>query len=139
MKTGILRLAAFFGFTAVALGSFGAHGLKTLLTTNGTSAIWQTAVDYQFYHTLALLALAALPASPARLRPPAFFWSLGLLVFSGSLYLLAITNLRWMGAITPVGGVLLLTGWLVLFLRVRLETPPAPATLPTPTIPEIHK
>lgn len=107
-------VAAALGFAAVALGAFGAHGLADLLRTNDTAEIWQTAVQYHLFHTLAILAVAlALPKA----RLPAGLWTLGVLVFSGSLYLLAVTNLRWLGAITPFGGVLLLAGWLALLVR----------------------
>jgi uncharacterized membrane protein YgdD (TMEM256/DUF423 family) len=102
-------LAALLGFSAVALGAFGAHGLKDVLATNDTAPIWQTAVLYHLVH-----AVAALWASDR--RPfVTVLWACGVLVFSGSLYLLAITNIRWLGAITPIGGVLLLVGWAMLF------------------------
>lgn len=101
------------GFTGVALGAFGAHGLKNTLAANGTVAIWGTAVLYHLVH-----AVAALWASERR---PAvtWIWSAGVLVFSGSLYVLAVTNIRWLGAVTPVGGVLFLVGWAMLFRRSR--------------------
>ncbi len=118
MNSWPLRLASVFGFSAVLLGAFGAHGLKPLLETNGTTAIWQTAVDYHFYHAVALLAIGAFSAETAlRLRPVVWFWTVGIWLFSGSLYLLAVTNARWLGAVTPIGGTLFLLGWGMLFLR----------------------
>ena len=101
-------LAAILGFTGVALGAFGAHGLKDVLTANGTGAIWQTAVLYQLVHAVASLWAAERRPVVARL------WAAGIVLFSGSLYALALTNIRWLGAITPVGGVLFLIGWAML-------------------------
>ena len=103
------RFAAAFGFTGVALGAFGAHGLKDVLSANGTAAIWQTAVFYQLVHAVASLWAADHKPSAAR------FWAAGTVLFSGSLYVLALTNIKWIGAITPFGGVLFLIGWALLF------------------------
>ena len=103
------RLPAILGFTAVALGAFGAHGLKDILAANDTAAIWQTAVLYHLAH-----AVASLWASDRR-PAVAWVWAAGIAIFSGSLYVLAITNLRWLGAITPIGGILLLAGWAMIF------------------------
>jgi uncharacterized membrane protein YgdD (TMEM256/DUF423 family) len=99
------RIAAALGFLGVALGAFGAHGLKAILEANATMAIWQTAVLYHLVH-----AVAALWASEKR---PAivWIWTAGIVIFSGSLYILAVTNVRWLGAITPIGGILFLIGW----------------------------
>ena len=103
------KLAAAFGFIGVALGAFGAHGLKDVLAANGTAAIWQTAVFYQLVHAVASLWTADRRPSVTR------FWAAGIVLFSGSLYVLALTNIKWIGAITPIGGVLFLTGWALLF------------------------
>ena len=105
------RISAILGFLAVALGAFGAHGLKDVLTRNDTLAIWQTAALYHLVHAAVLLFIAA------REPQPVWAWRLifsGVLVFSGSLYALAITNVKILGAITPIGGVCLLAGWLAL-------------------------
>ena len=102
-------LAAILGFTGVAFGAFGAHALKDMLAAGGTVAIWQTAVLYQLVH-----AVASLWAAERRPKV-VWFWAAGVLFFSGSLYLLAVTNIRWLGAITPVGGILFLVGWAMLF------------------------
>jgi uncharacterized membrane protein YgdD (TMEM256/DUF423 family) len=107
------RIAALMGFLAVALGAFGAHGLKDVLARNGTADIWQKAVFYHFIHAVMLFILAERPA------PPKFAWwsfFTGIVIFSGSLYALAITNERWLGAITPIGGVAFLCGWTCLFI-----------------------
>jgi uncharacterized membrane protein YgdD (TMEM256/DUF423 family) len=103
-----LRVAALSGLLAVALGAFGAHGLKDLLTRNGTVAIWERAVFYQFIHAVMLFVLAQRPS--LHLGPWLSFL-FGIIVFSGSLYLLAITNVRVLGAITPIGGVSFIVGW----------------------------
>jgi uncharacterized membrane protein YgdD (TMEM256/DUF423 family) len=101
------------GFLAVGLGAFGAHGFKELLTRNGTVTIWEKAVFYHFVHTIMLFILARrAPLNPG----PWFSFLAGIIIFSGSLYLLAITNLKWFGAITPIGGVSLLAGWLWLIV-----------------------
>jgi uncharacterized membrane protein YgdD (TMEM256/DUF423 family) len=102
------RIAAAMGFLAVALGAFGAHGLKPVLEQNGTASVWETAVFYHFIHTVMLLVVAG--------RKPLVagaWWSflVGIAIFSGSLYLLAVTNLKWLGAITPLGGASFLIGW----------------------------
>ena len=103
------RVAAVLGALAVGLGAFGAHSLKTLLEQNGTAAIWQTAASYHFIHAVVLLVLAG--RTPFR-RCPWFALLAGIGLFSGSLYLLALTNLRWLGAITPFGGGSFIIGWL---------------------------
>jgi uncharacterized membrane protein YgdD (TMEM256/DUF423 family) len=113
-STTCLRIAAVSGFFTVALGAFGAHGLKALLTEYDTVDIWDTAVLYQMFHTLTLLVLAFRPAVNTG---AAIGFLIGICVFSGSLYLLALTNLRWLGAITPLGGLAFLIGWSLLFWK----------------------
>ena len=97
--------------TAVALGAFGAHALKASLSAE-MLAIFETGVRYQMYHGLGLLALGALPTfqAPEARRATGLLLA-GTLVFSGSLYLLSLSSQKWLGAVTPVGGVLLLAGW----------------------------
>jgi uncharacterized membrane protein YgdD (TMEM256/DUF423 family) len=109
-----LRLAAVSGFLVVALGAFGAHSLKGILTQHHTVDIWEKAVLYHMFHTLALLFLALRPAVP---KGAAVSFLVGILLFSGSLYLLAALNVRWLGAITPLGGVAFLIGWVLVFLQ----------------------
>ena len=117
-----LRIAALLGVLAVALGAFGAHGLKDLLARNGTSAIWEKAVFYHFIHAVMLYVLATRP--PVQTAPWISFL-IGIVLFSGSLYLLAILNLRWLGAITPFGGVSFIVGWVWLAICPFTTTPPA--------------
>jgi uncharacterized membrane protein YgdD (TMEM256/DUF423 family) len=112
-STWCLRLAAVSGFLVVALGAFGAHSLKPLLQTHQTLEIWEKAVMYHALHTLALLGLAAQPGIAMGV---VVSFLCGIVLFSGSLYLLALTNLRWLGAITPLGGVSFLVGWAWLFV-----------------------
>ncbi len=109
-----LRIAALLGVLAVALGAFGAHGLKDLLGRNGTAAIWEKAVFYHFIHTVMLFVLAQRPALQ---RGPWSCFLVGIVIFSGSLYFLALTNGRVLGAITPIGGASFIAGWLWLLIR----------------------
>jgi uncharacterized membrane protein YgdD (TMEM256/DUF423 family) len=115
-STTAFRIAAIFGLTAVALGAFGAHGLKPVLTTNKTLEIWQTGALYHLVHSAVLLFVAG--------REPLNRWAwrlfaLGMVIFSGSLYILAVTNVKWLGAITPLGGLCLIGGWLLLAIHRR--------------------
>ncbi len=110
-STTAQRIAAVTGFLAVALGAFGAHGLKATLEQNGTLAIWQTGALYHLVHAVVLLVLAQ-RATVTKL--PIILFVAGIVIFSGSLYALAITNIKWLGAITPFGGVSLLAGWVCL-------------------------
>jgi uncharacterized membrane protein YgdD (TMEM256/DUF423 family) len=108
------------GFLAVAMGAFAAHGLKARLTPE-MLAVFETGARYQMYHALALLAVAwATTRWPGSLAVWAgWLFSAGTVIFSGSLYALAVTGLRWLGAITPLGGLCFLGGWLCLMLSVR--------------------
>lgn len=108
-----LRLATVSGFLVVALGAFGAHGLKGLLAEYQTQEIWQKAVLYHMFHTLVVFILATRPVPP---KGAVIFFLLGICLFSGSLYVLAASNVRWLGAITPIGGVSFLVGWLLVFI-----------------------
>lgn len=120
-----LRTAAVLGGLAVALGAFGAHGLKERLTPDMLFT-FEIGVRYHMYHALALLALALAPQglwSSTGATVAAWAWLAGILIFSGSLYLLALTETRWLGAITPIGGVALLAGWIALAVAAgRLYT-----------------
>jgi uncharacterized membrane protein YgdD (TMEM256/DUF423 family) len=103
------RLGAGFMFLAVGLGAFGAHALKARLEPD-MLAIFETGVRYQVYHALALLLLASL-RGPSK---AGWCFTAGIALFSGSLYILALTGVRRWGAVTPVGGVLFLIGWLIM-------------------------
>lgn len=107
-NTVAIRIAAGLGFLAVALGAFGAHGLKDLLAQNATTAIWEKAVLYHFIHTVMLFVLAQ--RRPVLMGAWLSFF-VGVVIFSGSLYLLAVTNVKWLGAITPFGGLSFIVGW----------------------------
>lgn len=108
--------AAIAGFSGVALGAFGAHGLKNVLSAKMLT-VWQTAVQYHLVHSVVLLALAialmALPKSDIKiwLQRSSSMMLAGLLLFSGSLYLMALTGIRPLGMITPIGGVSWLIAW----------------------------
>ena len=99
----------------VALGAFGAHGLRAILT-EAELGWWQTGVQYQMWHAVALLAIAALPLERTKLA--AWLIGAGTIVFSGSLYLMALSGARWLGAVTPIGGLLMIAGWTVLAWRL---------------------
>ena len=112
----LLNIACFFGFLAVLLGAFGAHGLKNILESNQTTEIYNKAVLYQMFHTLALLFLGLIRIEEKLILIAGVFFSIGIVIFSGSLYVLSITNLRWLGAITPIGGFMFLFGWITLII-----------------------
>jgi uncharacterized membrane protein YgdD (TMEM256/DUF423 family) len=110
--TWIGATGALFGFLAVALGAFGAHGLRDRLLPEDM-AIFEVAVRYQMYHALGLVVVAVLTALVPGFRGRGVGWAftLGVLIFSGSLYALVLTGQRWLGALTPLGGLALLVGW----------------------------
>lgn len=109
------QLGALLAFLGVALGAFGAHALEGTLSPEQLET-YQTAVRYQMFHALGLLALGALPARAQRAAPWLFF---GSLVFSGSLYALVFSGVSLLGAVAPIGGVLQLIGWAVLFFSLN--------------------
>ena len=112
MNSLFLFLAASNGFLAVALGAFAAHGLRASLEPRLLET-FQTGVQYHMYHALALLAvawLAQVNPSPV-VRASGYLFALGILLFSGSLYALSLSGIRWLGTITPIGGVAFLAGW----------------------------
>jgi uncharacterized membrane protein YgdD (TMEM256/DUF423 family) len=115
----IIQAAAIFGALAVGIGAFGAHGLEDILVETGRTDTFETAVKYHFYHTLALFLIGILTlAKPnwKKLSSAALLMMLGILIFSGSLYILSLTGITWLGAITPLGGVAFITGWILVFL-----------------------
>ena len=111
---------ALFGLSGVMIGAFGAHSLKALLTADQL-AIYHTGVDYQFVHALALLLLGTLAhhQSPKAWQVAAILFIAGVFIFSGSLYLLVLTDTAWLGAITPIGGVSFIAGWAALLWGLR--------------------
>ena len=102
------RIAAALCFLAVGLGAFGAHALKSTLESHGMLDVWNKGVFYHFVHAVALVALALFGTVN---RGAWILLFAGVLLFSGSLYTMALTNLRWLGAITPLGGLCFLGGW----------------------------
>ena len=118
----LLQLAALFGGLGVAIGAFGAHALHDMLVRAGRLDTFETAVRYQFYHVLALLAVGVLWAARPELRSlglTGWLWLGGIVVFSGSLYALCFTGVTKLGAVAPIGGLLFLAGWVSLILAVR--------------------
>ena len=116
---GFAVAGACSGFLAVAAGAFGAHALRARLGPE-LSAVFETGARYQMYHALALLfvAWAATQRPAAAVRAAGWLFTAGTICFSGSLYLLALTGTTWWGLITPIGGVLLLGGWLALTIGI---------------------
>lgn len=113
----ILSIASISGALAVGLGAFGAHGLEPILIENGRLDTFETAVNYHFYHTLALLGigiLALIKPTWKGLNFASWSMTLGIVIFSGSLYILSLSGITWLGAITPIGGVGFILGWLSL-------------------------
>ena len=124
-----LRIGAIWGFLAVSMGAFGAHGLSERfralgehsggLTAARLEANFHTASQYHMYSALALLAVGILAATGrggAALEVAGWSFLVGSLIFSGSLYVLAASGLRWLGAVTPIGGVIMIVAWLALAL-----------------------
>lgn len=109
-------MGAISGGLAVAIGAFGAHALKPLLMETGREATFELAVRYQFYHALALLATGLLTSETRRktLHYSSLCFVLGIILFSGSLYVLCFTGIKMLGAITPFGGVFFILGWVLL-------------------------
>jgi uncharacterized membrane protein YgdD (TMEM256/DUF423 family) len=130
MFRNLVRLGAINGFLAVALGAFGAHGLKGKIAPD-LLEVYGTGAEYHLTHALAIFAAAFLAerfealegenSRAARLaRVSGILFAVGIVVFSGSLYTLALTGIRWLGAITPIGGACFLTGWAMLALAASL-------------------
>ena len=113
-----LQVGAVLGLLGVALGAFGAHALRVTLQASGRTDTFETAVRYQFYHALALVLVGLLmhtfganPNVVKYLGWAGYSFIGGVLIFSGSLYVLCLTGITWLGAITPIGGLLLIIGW----------------------------
>ena len=111
-----LFVGAISGMTAVALSAFGAHALEGVISER-LMDVFQTAADYQFYHSLALLLVALLGVnypSSKKLKWTTGLFTVGIVLFSGSLYLLSLSGIRWLGMVTPIGGIAFILGWLTL-------------------------
>lgn len=122
MKSSIIS-GAVHGFLAVALGAFGAHALEDILDAYG-QGIWDTAVQYQMFHAVALvivgiLGSATILGESKQLKIAMYCMNLGVVFFSGSLFILALSGIKMLGAITPIGGVLFLTGWVCIILAAK--------------------
>ena len=107
------RIAALMGFLGVAIGAFGAHILNPTLLANGTLGVWETAVLYQLVHAVASLWAAG--KNPVIV----WIWTAGIVLFSGSLYLYAVTNISKFGMITPIGGLFFLAGWVYVIAKPK--------------------
>ena len=116
-RVALLRIGAGFCFLAVTLGAFGAHALKAKLEASGMLDVWNKAVLYHFLHAIALVGLALYGASN---RATYFLFVAGIMLFSGSLYAMALSNVRWLGAITPLGGLCFLAGWAWLVIAPKV-------------------
>lgn len=116
MQKVFLIVSGISGALSVAIGAFGAHGLKAFLEANNRLETFETAVKYQFYHTFALMFVGLLMSQFANksLQLAGGFFIIGILIFSGSLYLLCAIGIKWLGAITPIGGLFFIAGWLML-------------------------
>ncbi len=114
-----IGVAAVSGAVAVIAGAFGAHGLRDRLTPEQLAS-FSTASHYHLLHSVALLALALFAIySGKEIRVPASLFTAGIVLFSGSIYLLVLTQQRWLGPVTPIGGLCLIAGWLSLLLLAR--------------------
>ena len=123
MSNLLIGLGALSAFFSVAAGAFGAHALKQSLPAD-MLAVYHTAVDYQFFHSLGLIAIGSIYRVSPRRHHAASAWLMlaGILIFSGSLYILSITGIRWLGMVTPIGGLCLLAAWLMLALNHLMGT-----------------
>ncbi|WP_291784405.1 DUF423 domain-containing protein [Cecembia sp.] len=121
-KHTFIQISAILGALAVGIGAFGAHGLQPLLEANARVATFETAVQYHFYHALAMLAISIwYSMSPEK---KALKWAMGLfligiLIFSGSLYILSLSGITWLGAITPIGGVAFIIAWITIIFAAK--------------------
>jgi uncharacterized membrane protein YgdD (TMEM256/DUF423 family) len=113
MQRTFLMLGSVFGFFGVALGAFGAHGLKKIISPD-MLVIFETGVRYHVYHTFAILIVAFFVEQYPAVRYSGRLFGAGIILFSGSLYVLALTGITMFGAVTPFGGICFLAGWIVL-------------------------
>lgn len=129
MHRAFVTLAAALGFVSVALGAFGAHGLRSRMAALADGATrlewWQTAALYHLTHALALGLVAGLLGESRAGRVACYAFVVGIALFSGSLYTMTLTGLRWLGAVTPLGGLAMLVGWAA-FAYAAWSSQPAP-------------
>ncbi|WP_010287152.1 DUF423 domain-containing protein [Kurthia massiliensis] len=119
-----LMIGSVLGFLAVALGAFGAHALSDILAKNGYEDIWETGVHYQMFHAIVILVIGVLMhknviGNVKSLRVAGTAMLIGVILFAGSLYALALTKIAVLGAITPIGGVSMLIGWVALLMSAK--------------------
>lgn len=115
-----IKIGIITSMLSVVIGAFGAHGLKEVLIQNNTTEIFQTAVKYQIFHSLALIIVGLfIHLNLVDSKFPIYLFLGGIFIFSGSLYILAITNIKWLGAIPPIGGLLFILGWAFLFFSLK--------------------
>ena len=124
MSNVFIGLGALSAFICVAAGAFGAHALKQVLAAD-MLAVYHTAVDYQFYHSIGLIVIGALHRISPRCSHSIAAWTMlaGIIIFSGSLYILSTSGIKWLGMITPIGGVCFLAAWLILALSYLTGDP----------------
>lgn len=121
---GFIQLAGLLGALAVGIGAFGAHGLEAILESHGRLETFETGVKYHFYHALAMLSVAIwYSLQPERKWLKTALWSflIGILIFSGSLYILSLSGITWLGAITPLGGLAFILGWFSIVLAAKID------------------
>ncbi len=120
MQKLFLMIGSILGALSVMIGAFGAHALRNTLTSNGRLETFETAVKYQFYHVFALLIVGMLLSriDHKLLHYSGYAFIVGIIIFSGSLYILCLTNVGKWGAVTPIGGLFLIIGWLLLFVGI---------------------
>ena len=137
-----LRVGAAWGFLAVAMGAFGSHGLKERLDRIGRVENFHTAAQYHMYVALALVAVGLIRLtgrSGAAVQTAGWAFLVGSVIFSGTLYVLSLTGIRWLGAITPIGGVLIMVGWAALAVAAGPVGRPTSEALEKTTSASIHE
>jgi len=120
MNKSLLLAGSVFGLLTVVIGAFGAHALQATLLANGRVDTFETAVQYQGIHALALLIIGLLSEKidSSKIVYAGFTMVIGILIFSGSLYTLSLTNMTFLGAITPIGGLFMILGWILLIIGI---------------------
>lgn len=121
MEKQILQIGILLSMTSVILGAFGAHSLEPILIENDRIDTFETAVRYQFFHSLAIIIAGLIfgKYQNKKSKIAAILFLIGIIIFSGSLYILSITNITWLGAITPIGGLAFIVGWIYLLLSLK--------------------